>query len=53
MDNSELIDKEIIHYLYALEALQRETTLLHAKEELVQVEDMVEKPLKLELKPLP
>ena len=45
MDNSELIDEEIMHYLYALEALQRETTLLHVRQKLVQVEDMVEKPL--------
>ena len=53
IDNSELTDEEIMHYLYALEALQRKTTFLHVNEELVQVEDRVEKPSKLELKQLP
>ena len=35
IDNSKLTDEEVMHYLYALEALQRETTLLYFREELV------------------
>ena len=49
-DNFELTNEEIMHYIYALKALQTETSLLYVREELVQVEDMVKKPPKLELK---
>ena len=48
IDNFELTHVEIIHYIYAIEALQRETTFTQAKKELAQDEDMVEKPPKLE-----
>ena len=51
-DTSELTNDKVMYFLHALEAPQKETTCSQENEELVQVEDVIEKPSALELKQL-
>ena len=53
MNNVELTDEEVTYFLHALEALHKKTTLSQAPEELVQVDNLIEKPPKFKLKKLP